>query len=77
LTGLKNNDVVFDVNMIAIDDIILIDATKIPDQTYKVNDPAILLTVPGYSVVPAIAERKFEYSLVSPTPSFITLVGLD
>jgi hypothetical protein len=55
LTGLQNNEVVFDVNMIAIDDIILIGATTISDQTYKVNDPAILLTVPGYSVEPAIA----------------------
>ena len=36
-----------------------------------------MLTVPEYSVEPAIAERKFEYSLVAPTPSFITLVGLD
>ena len=77
MTGLQNNEVVFDVNMIAIDDIILIGATTISDQTYKVNDPAILLTVPGYSVEPAIAERKFEYSLVAPTPSFITLAGLD
>ena len=46
LTGLQNNEVVFELNMIAIDDVTLIVNTAIPDQIYKVNDQAIALPVP-------------------------------
>ncbi len=77
LTGLQNNEVGFEVTMIAIDDLILIDATTIADQKYKVNDSAIVFLVPRFKTEPLIAENFFVYTLVSPTPSFITLVGTD
>jgi hypothetical protein len=61
--------------MIAIDDLILINA--IPDQIYKVNDPAIVLSVPKYSYTPANAQSLFVYTLVSPTPALVKLLGTD
>ena len=63
--------------MIAINDVVLINSSVIPDQTYKVNDPVISLQVPQYVVQPDVAESLFTYSLVEPTPSFITLDGID
>ena len=77
LTGLQNNEVVFELTIIAIDDVIIIEGTSIPDQIYKVNDPAIVLSVPRYSVEPDVAESLFTYSLVEPTPAFITLDDID
>ena len=77
LTGLQNNEVVFELTMIAIDDVTLIEGSAIPDQIYKVNDPAIALSVPQYSVIPDVAQSLLTYSLVEPTPAFITLNGID
>ncbi len=77
LTGLQNNEVVFELTMIAIDDVTLIEGTTIPDQIYKLNDPAIALTVPQYAVQPDVAESLSTYSLVELTPDFITLNGID
>ena len=63
--------------MIAINDVVLINSSVIPDQTYKVNDPVISLQVPQYVVQPDVAESLFTYSLVELTPAFITLNGID
>jgi hypothetical protein len=54
----------FEVTMITIDDLILIEATAISAKTYKVNDPALVLQVPQYSLEPPIAESLFVYNLV-------------
>ena len=77
LSGLKNNDVLFEVTMISIKDLTLITSTEIAGQIYKVNDPALVLQVPQYSLEPPIAASVFVYQLVSPTPAFITLNGTD
>ena len=77
LSGLKNNDVLFEVTLIAIKDLTLITSTAIAGQVYKVNDPHLILQVPLYSLEPSIAASVFVYKLVSPTPSFITLNGID
>ena len=77
LTGQQNSEVGFEVTIIAIDNLALIDSTAIADQVYKVNDPAIALPVPQYNPEPLIADRFFEYTIVSPTPSFITLDGTN
>lgn len=50
-------------------------ATSVPDQIYKVADPAIVLPVPQYVQNPSTADASYSYSLVSPTPSFVTLLG--
>jgi hypothetical protein len=63
--------------MIAIDDVTLIEGSAILDQIYKVNDPAIVMLVPRYSVEPDVAQSLFTYLLVEPTPAFITLNGID
>jgi hypothetical protein len=64
LTGLQNNEVGFEVTMIAINDLILIEATAISAKTYKVNDPTLVLQVPQYYFEPLIAESLFVYNLV-------------
>ena len=61
--------------MVAITSIDLVSATSIPDQIYKVADPAIVLLVPQYTQIPAIATVKYAYTLIAPTPSFVTLLG--
>jgi hypothetical protein len=75
LTGLKNSDVVFSVEMIAISALTLDAATAIPNQVYKVADPTIVLAVPRYVQTPSNADTSYSYSLVSPTPAFVTLLG--
>ena len=37
----------------------------------------ISLKVPIYDHVPSKAETDFTYSLISPTPSFVNLIGND
>lgn len=66
---------VFSVEMIAISALNLDSATAILNQIYKVADPAIVLPVPQYVQTPSTADASYSYSLVSPTPSFVTLLG--
>ena len=61
--------------MVAISTLTLRAATAIPDQIYKIADQAIMLEVPVYSQTPTIAETKFTYTVISPTPAFVTLLG--
>ena len=61
--------------MVAITALTLNAATSIPDQTYKVADPAIQLPVPTYAWVDSRGTTKFTYGLISPTPGFVTIVG--
>jgi hypothetical protein len=61
--------------MVAITALTLNTATAIPDQTYKVADPAIVLAVPTYSWTNSLGQTKFTYTLISPTPSLVTLLG--
>jgi len=37
----------------------------------------ISLNVPKYDHVPSKSETDFTYSLIAPTPSFVTLLGTD
>lgn len=53
---------------------IIITATAIQNLTYLVSDPAVVLSVPNYTITPAYADRNFVYSLSASTPAFITLV---
>lgn len=49
LTGLQNSVVNFHVDMHAVSALTLVASTAIPDQVYKVGDPAITLGVPQYT----------------------------
>lgn len=49
LTGLQNSVVTFHVDMHAVSALTLVASTAIPDQVYKVGDPAITLGVPQYT----------------------------
>ena len=62
--------------MVVISSVNLDSSTSIPDQVYKVADPALLIVVPKYLQTPSIASTKYTYTLTNPTPSFVTLVGL-
>lgn len=75
LTGLSNSEVVFTVDVVAISALTLTPGTSIADQVYKVGATAIVLDVPLYSLTPSYADCKFFYTLISPTPSFVTLPG--
>lgn len=75
LTSLQNNEVLFQVDVVAISTLTLNAPTAIADQVYKVGETAIVLNVPLYTPTPSYADTKFTYSLIAPTPSFVTLVG--
>lgn len=75
LTSLQNSNISFHVDMLAITAVTLDALTSIPDQVYKVADPAIVLSVPRYLHTPSISDTKFIYSLVAPTPLFVSLLG--
>ena len=62
--------------MVSISSVDLNAATYIPNQVYKVGDPAIVLAVPQYLQTPSIASTKFTYTLIPATPAFVTLLGL-
>lgn len=55
LTGLSNNVVLFEVDVVAISALTLNTVTAVADQVYKVNDAEIVLPVPLYSQTPAYA----------------------
>ena len=59
----------------AISALTLIAGSSIADQVYKVGATAIVLDVPLYSLTPSYADSKFFYTLIAPTPSFVTLLG--
>jgi hypothetical protein len=61
--------------MVAISMLTLRAATTIPDQTYKVADPATVIDVPIYTQTPTNAQTKFTYKLITPTPAFVSLLG--
>jgi len=75
LTGLTNNAVVFELELLEITAVDLDSSTAIADQIYRVGDDKIELDVPQYSHTPSNADRKYKYELVSPTPDFVTLTG--
>jgi hypothetical protein len=75
LTSLQNSVVIFHVDMLAITAVVLSVPTSISDQVYKVSDPAIVLNVPQFLHTPSNADTKYVYSLIAPTPSFVTLLG--
>jgi len=60
---------------VAISALTLIAGSSIADQVYKVGATAIVLDVPQYSLTPSYADSKFFYTLIAPTPSFVTLLG--
>jgi hypothetical protein len=61
--------------MVSITSIDLDTTTSIADQIYKVSDSEVYLNVPQYLVTPTRASTKYTYSLLSPTPEFVTLIG--
>lgn len=75
LTSLSNNEVLFQVDVVAITALTLDAGTAIADQVYKVADTAIVLDAPLYTPTPSYADTKFTYSLIAPTPSFVTQLG--
>lgn len=75
LTGIQNSVVSFHLDMLVITSFVLDVSTSIQDQVYKVSDPAIVLNVPQYLQTPTKATTKYFYSLVVPTPSFVTMIG--
>jgi hypothetical protein len=75
LTGLSNNQVTFQTTLYAVTSLSLDTSTSIPSQIYKVNNVATVLAVPRYTWTPSQATTKFFYTLVAPTPSFVSLIG--
>ena len=60
LTGLVNQQDAFPIVIIPptlATDLVLVDGTSIADLTYLVSDPAVLLSVPLYTIVPSDADR--------------------
>lgn len=49
--------------------------TAISDQVYKVSDPALSLPVPQFIPTPALATTAYTYSVITPTPAFVTIIG--
>jgi hypothetical protein len=74
LTGLVNNANVFTITIdppILATDLILNAATQISSQNYLVGSPALVLSVPTYTIVPVNADRSLTYSVTGTTPSFV------
>jgi hypothetical protein len=55
-------------------DLVIVVSSKIADLTYLVSEPAQLLSVPLYTVVPTDADVSLDYTLGASTPSFVTVV---
>ena len=75
LTGLQNSDVSFTLELTYAESLVIVTSSIIPDQIYRVGDPATTLNVPLYTHTPANAETNYVYTLIAPTPSFVTLIG--
>jgi hypothetical protein len=55
-------------------DLVIVVGSEIADLTYLVSEPAQLLSVPLYTVVPTDADVWLDYTLGASTPSFVTVV---
>ena len=66
LTGLANEQDVFQVTIAPptlATDLVIVPGTAIADLNYLVGEPALLLAVPSYTIVPADADTQVDYIL--------------
>jgi hypothetical protein len=77
LTGLVNQADVFQIAITPptiATDLVIVVGSEISDLNYLVSEPAVLLSVPSYTFVPADADVWLDYTLGASTPSFVTVV---
>jgi fructose-specific component phosphotransferase system IIB-like protein len=77
LTGLVNQQNTFLISIVGpttATDLVLVAGTAIANQNYLIGDPALLLTVPTYTIVPSNADISITWTLGASTPSFVTVV---
>lgn len=55
-------------------DLVIVPGTAIADLNYLVGEPALLLAVPSYTIVPADADTQVDYTLGASTPNFVTII---
>jgi len=51
----------------------IVAGTDVPDLTYRVGSPAVLLNAPEYTINPSNAQIDPLHELGTNTPSFVTL----
>jgi hypothetical protein len=55
-------------------DLVIVAGSEIADLNYLIGEPAVILDVPVYSIVPADADIWLDYTLDAGTPSFVSIL---
>lgn len=75
LTGLFNDQDIFVCTIIAPNYATALNfVTEIPDTSYLVGSPELVLDAPTFAVTPLDADVQYTYSLVT-APPFVTLIA--